>query len=119
MVRTCFKARWWISTDAHPLLDPRSAGICSSLLDDDDVPRDEEFFFSEPIRVHTVGIIIESPLSRPKFSMLGYYVDHYSPVACISEYEWNVARHDIHAFFAPTEKKKQDDLWRQAIGTEE
>ena len=30
-----------------------------------------------------------------------YYVDHYSVLDCISQYKWEVARHDIHQFANP------------------
>ena len=75
-------------------------------LGEEEVPRYEDFFLTEPIRVHPVGISLVKPVTKTTYPKLRYYVDHYSPVAYISEYEWNVARHDIHTFLDPERKSR-------------
>lgn len=77
-----------------------------ALVDNDEIPRYEQFFANPRIRVHTVGILIDPPIDRPSYRKISYYIDHYSPVAYISEYEWNVARHDIHDFLDPNAKRR-------------
>lgn len=71
----------------------------AALIDDDVIPRYQHYFAHPRIRVHSVGISIDLPV--PRYRKISYYIDHYSPVAYISEYEWNVARHDIHEFLDP------------------
>ena len=41
------------------------------------------------------------PPFNPKFPKIRYYIDYYSVIDYISEYEWNVARHDVHEFLYP------------------
>ena len=72
-----------------------------ALMDEDEVPRYDLFFSNPRIRVHTIGMCIDPCLDRPKYRKVRYYIDHYSPVEYLSEYEWNVARHDIHEFLNP------------------
>ena len=72
----------------------------AALLDDEEMPYYPEYFAHPRIRVHTIGFSIPS-FDNPAYQKIGYYIDHYSPVEYLSEYEWNVARHDIHEFLNP------------------
>ena len=77
-----------------------------ALLDDDRMPFYQDYFAHPRIRVHTIGFSIDPPFDHPKYQKVGWYINHYSPVAYISEYEWNVARHDIHEFLNPNIKSR-------------
>ena len=74
------------------------------MLDQGHLPLYEEYFMGYPIYVQSLSIYVKPPLS-PKFAKICYYIDHYSVLDYISQYEWNVARHDIHQFVHPKENK--------------
>ena len=40
---------------------------------------------------------IEQPMAE-MHKKIKYYIDHYDTLRLISQYEWNIARHDIHQF---------------------
>ena len=88
-----------------------------ALLDEPELPKYEEYFFQEPIWVHTLFMYVHPPLS-PSFPKIRYYIDHYSVLEYISEYKWNVARHDIHQFVNPRDYNTQqvfDDMHDDTI----
>ena len=57
-------------------------------------------FFQGSLAVNTMGMSVQLPLA-PKWKKIKYYIDHYSVPRLISQYEWNVARHDVHQFVSP------------------
>ena len=57
-------------------------------------------FFQNSLAVNTMGMSVKLPLAT-KFKKIKYYIEHYSVPRLISQYEWNVARHDVHQFVSP------------------
>ena len=63
-------------------------------------------YFANELAVNTMGMSVEIPLAE-KFEKIKYYIDHYNIVRHISQYEWNIARHDVHQFVAPEDRTKK------------
>ncbi len=49
---------------------------------------------------------IDLPMSK-KHKKIKYYIDHYNVPRLISQYEWNIARHDVHQFVAPNQRTQR------------
>ena len=60
------------------------------------VPR-KEHYFSDEVYVNSIFIYVELPM-KSELKKLRYYLDTYCVLDHISQYEWNVARNDIHQF---------------------
>ena len=60
------------------------------------VPR-EEYYFSDEVYVNAIFIYVKLPM-KPELKKLRYYLDTYCVLDHISQYEWNVARNDIHQY---------------------
>ena len=73
-----------------------------AMMDSPTLPKYEEYFTTSPIFVHSTNIHAYLPIAY-KHRRLRYYIDHYSVLDYISQYEWEVARHDIHQFSHPDE----------------
>ena len=61
---------------------------------DGPLPRYEFYFANRPLSVHTM-FYFAFP-NDPQHAKLRYYKDHFSVLEHISQYEWQVARHDLH-----------------------
>ena len=57
-------------------------------------------FFQNSLAINTMGMSVELPLAE-KFCKIKYYIEHYNVPRLISQYEWNVARHDVHQLASP------------------
>ena len=53
-----------------------------------------------------MGMSIELPLAE-KYKKIKFYIDHYNVVGLITQYEWNIARNDVHQFVAPKDRTKK------------
>ena len=79
-----------------------ASAYVADLLDNEGMPWYPDYFSNQRISVDTIGLSIEPPpYSHPKLRKIGWYISHYSTVHFLSEYEYNVARHDLHEFFYP------------------
>ena len=56
-------------------------------------------FFQNSLAVNTMGMSVKLPLAT-KFKKIKYYIEHYGGPRLLSQYEWNIARHDVHQFVA-------------------
>ena len=63
-------------------------------------------FFQGSLAVNTMGMSVQLPLA-PKWKKIKYYIDHSGVPRLISQYEWNICRHDVHQFVAPTDRTRQ------------
>ena len=63
-------------------------------------------YFTNNVSVSSMGMNIELPLAK-KHKKIKYYIDHYGTPRLMSQYEWNIARHDVHQFVAPEERSQK------------
>ena len=66
-------------------------------------------YFANTLAVNTMGMSVELPLAE-KIEKIKFYIDHYNIVRLISQYEWNIARHDVHQFVAPPPEKYYEEI---------
>ena len=66
-------------------------------------------FFTNQVYVSSMVMNIVLPMGK-KHKKIKYYIDHYDTLRLISQYEWNIARHDIHQFV------EVDDRTRKVFG---
>ena len=63
-------------------------------------------YFANSLAVSTMGMNVELPLAE-KHERIKYYIEHYNVPRLISQYEWNIARHDVHQFVAPEDRTQK------------
>ena len=63
-------------------------------------------YFTNNVYVSSMFMNVVIPMAK-KHKKIKYYIDHYGTPRLISQYEWNIARHDVHQFVAPEERTKK------------
>ena len=60
-------------------------------------------YFYDTIYIYSFFMNTLHPMSK-KHQKIKYYIEHFCNLIFISQYEWNVARHDIHQFVDPKQR---------------
>ena len=63
-------------------------------------------YFTNIVYVSSMFMNIELPMAK-KHKKIKHYIDHYDAPRLISQYEWNIARHDVHQFVEPKERTQK------------
>ena len=63
-------------------------------------------FFPNPVYMHSMFMDIVLPMGK-KHKKIKFYIDNYDIPMLISQYEWNICRHDVHQFVAPTDRTRR------------
>ena len=61
-------------------------------------------FFINTVFVDSCFITVVLPL---KNEVIKYYVDNYEVPKLITQYEWNICRHAVHQFAAPSDRTRR------------
>ena len=63
-------------------------------------------YFTNNVYVSSMLMNIVLPMAK-KHKKIKYYIDNYGAPRLLSQYEWNIARHDVHQFVAPEERTQK------------
>ena len=63
-------------------------------------------FFPNSVYMHSMFMDIILPMGK-KHKKIKFYIDNYDVPMLISQYEWNICRHDVHQFLAPTDRTRR------------
>ena len=63
-------------------------------------------FFPNSVYMHSMFMDIDLPMGK-QHKKIKYYIDNYDVPLLISQYEWNICRHDVHQFVAPTDRTRK------------
>ena len=63
-------------------------------------------YFNNLVYVSSMFMDVDLPIPK-KHKKIKHYIDHYGLPRLLSQYEWNVARHDVHQFVAPDERTQK------------
>ena len=63
-------------------------------------------FFANPVYMHSMFMDVILPMGE-QHAKIKYYIDHYDIPVLISQHEWNICRHDVHQFVAPSDRTRR------------
>ena len=63
-------------------------------------------YFTHNVYVSSMFMNVVVPIAK-KHKKIRYYIENYGVPRLMSQYEWNIARHDVDHFVAPEERTKK------------
>ena len=64
-------------------------------------------FFANTVYLASRFMDIYLPMKDDEYLKIKYYISEYSRPRLLSQYEWNIARHDVHQFVEPKTRSRR------------